>query len=30
MNYAKWVKQAEGIEVWVPATLPECALGIPY
>jgi hypothetical protein len=30
VNYARWVNQVDGIEVWLPATLPECALGIPY
>ena len=29
-NYARWVNQAHGIDIWLPATLPECALGIPY
>ena|GEM_PF-5767422 len=30
VNYGRWVNQAHGIEIWLPATLPECALGIPY
>jgi hypothetical protein len=28
VNYARWVSQADGIEVWVPLTLPECTLGM--
>jgi hypothetical protein len=28
LHYARWVTQVDGIEVWVPATLPECPLGM--
>lgn len=32
-NFARWVDQAEGVEVWLPAAVPvlsESAMGAPY
>jgi hypothetical protein len=29
-NYARWVDQANGVEIWVPAALPECDWEILY
>jgi hypothetical protein len=29
-NYGRWVDQADGIEVWLPAAWPDCDIAIPY